>query len=79
MSVHRSLKSTAALVRQRSVLTRTERLKILEEQEKWEEGDSILGLPKVKVVRVKLAKKKKEKVEEGEEVEGEVVEAVEEE
>jgi len=67
MSIHRSLKSNGALTRQRSVLTRTERIKILEDHEKWQEGDPVLGLPKVKVARVKLAKKKKEKSEDGEE------------
>jgi small basic protein (TIGR04137 family) len=75
MSVHRSLKSNGALIRQRSVLTRTERLKVLEDQERWQEGDSVLGLPKVKVARVKLARKKKEKTEEGEEGEVAAVEA----
>ncbi|MDA0838138.1 MAG: small basic protein [Planctomycetota bacterium] len=66
MSIHRSLKSSGALSRQRSVLTRTERIKILEDHERWKEGDPVLGLPKVKVARVRLAKKKKEKAEEGE-------------
>jgi len=68
MSIHRSLKSRNAHARQRSVLTRGERLTVLNEQEKWEEGETVFGLPKVKVARVRVKKKGKEKKEgEGEE------------
>ncbi len=48
MSLDRSLKSQEGLVRSRSVLTRAERLKVLAEEERWEEGDSVFGLPKVR-------------------------------
>ena len=56
MSIHRSLKSKGKLKRHRSVLTRTERLEALKNEERWQDGDSIYGLPKVKVVRVKRKK-----------------------
>ncbi len=48
MSIHKSLKLKNALVRPRSVLTRWERIEKLIEQERWQEGDSVLGLPKVR-------------------------------
>ncbi len=48
MSIDRSLKIRNALVRQRNVLTRAERIKLLKKQEEWQEGDSVLGLPKTK-------------------------------
>ncbi len=47
MSMDRSLKSANALVRHRNVLTRTERLEKLSEEEKWTEAKSVFGLPKV--------------------------------
>jgi small basic protein (TIGR04137 family) len=47
MSLDASLKAANALVRHRNVLTRDERLKQLKDEEKWQEGRSILGLPKV--------------------------------
>lgn len=59
MSLDRSLKSANALVRHRNVLTRAERLAKLKDDEKWDEGKSVFGLPKVahrKVVLGKAAK-----------------------
>jgi small basic protein (TIGR04137 family) len=47
MSLDASLKAANALVRHRNVLKRDERLSKLKEEEKWQEGRSILGLPKV--------------------------------
>jgi small basic protein (TIGR04137 family) len=47
MSVDRSLKVRNALVRHRNVLTRAERVRVLVEEERWAEGDRLLGLPKV--------------------------------
>ena len=47
MSMDRSLKSKASLSRHRNVLTRAERIKILEEQEKRRPDDMATGLPKV--------------------------------
>lgn len=47
MSIDRSLKITGALSRHRNVLTRAERIESLKDDEKWSEGDSLLGLPKV--------------------------------
>lgn len=47
MSLDRSLKTKGALSRHRNVLTRAERIERLKEQDRWEEGDNVLGLPKV--------------------------------
>ena len=48
MSIHQSLKLKNTLARQRSVLTRWERIVKLQEEERWEDGDSVMGLPKVR-------------------------------
>ena len=47
MSIDRSLKVKGALTRHRNVLTRAERVEKLKDEEKWYEGASVLGLPKV--------------------------------
>ena len=47
MSIDRSLKIKGALSRHRNVLSRTERIEKLAEEDRWEEGDSVTGLPKV--------------------------------
>ena len=64
MSLDKSLKSRDSLVRHRNVLTRAERLEKLEEDDRWAEGASVLGLPKVLHRKATLAKKIKEKAEE---------------
>jgi len=68
MSIHRTLSRGNELTRQRNVLTREERLARLEDEGRWEDGESIFGLPKVLVVRAR--KKKKDKKEEAAAVEG---------
>ena len=65
MSIHKSLKLKDSLVRQRSVLTRWERIEKLKEQERWSDGDSVLGLPKVRT-KFKVRSRKSEKREEAE-------------
>ncbi len=59
MSVHPSLTSKDKGKRSRSVLKRFERLKELQEKEKWKPGDSIFGLLKIKALRWKVKKAKK--------------------
>lgn len=61
MSIDKSLRRKNSLERARSVLTRAERIQKLKEQEKWVEGRSPFGLPKVRVVRLVVKKSKKEK------------------
>jgi small basic protein (TIGR04137 family) len=61
MSIDKSLRRKNQLERARSVLTRGERIKTLQELEKWEEGRSPFGLPKVRVQKHVVKKAKKEK------------------
>lgn len=65
MPIDKSLKVKSGAIQNRNVLTRAERIEKLKEQERWQEGGSILGLPKVRVVKLALKKKKKAKAEEG--------------
>ena len=59
MSMDKSLKRTSQLTRQRSVLTRAERILRLMAEDRWAESARPLGLPKVKVARALLKKAKK--------------------
>lgn len=61
MSIDKSLRRKNSLARARSVMTRGERILKLKEQEKWVEGRSPFGLPKVRVVKHVVKKAKKEK------------------
>jgi len=58
MSQHPSLRSADKDKAQRSVLKRYERVKILKEKDKWKDGESVYGLPKVKIVKFKVKKEK---------------------
>jgi small basic protein (TIGR04137 family) len=60
MSIDPSLKVRNALARHRNVLTRAERIETLKEEERWEEGDSLLGLPKVAHRKSAAGKKAKD-------------------
>lgn len=66
MTMDKSLQLRAGLARSRSVLTRDERIAKLKEADRWQDGRSPLGLPKVRVIKLAMKKKKKAK-EEGEE------------
>ena len=59
MSIDPSLKVRNALARHRNVLSRAERVEILKDEERWSEGDSLLGLPKVAHRKVAAGKKDK--------------------
>jgi len=67
MSIDRSLRLRDVLVRHRNVLTRAERIERLKDEEKWEEGGAVLGLPKVAHRKSHTSKKaeKKEAAAEG--------------
>ncbi len=60
MSVDPSLKLKNALVRHRNVLSRAERIMTLKDEERWNEGDPVLGLPKVAHRKTVAGKKDKE-------------------
>ncbi len=70
MTIDKSLRIRRGLIRTRNVLTRAERIAKLAETDRWQEGDSPLHLPKVRVRKMVMKKKKKKKEEEGEEAEG---------
>lgn len=59
MTIDKSLKVRRGGSTNRSVLTRAERIDKLRETERWREGDSPLGLPKVRVKKLVMKKKKK--------------------
>jgi small basic protein (TIGR04137 family) len=63
MTMDKSLRIRRGLARSRSVLTRAERVAQLLQAERWKEGDSVLGLPKVRVYKLAMKKKKKKKEE----------------
>lgn len=65
MTMDKSLQIRAGMARSRSVLSRAERLARLQSTDRWTEGDSPLGLPKVRVYKLSMKKKKKRKEEEG--------------
>jgi small basic protein (TIGR04137 family) len=72
MSMDRSLKSKASLSRHRNVLSRAERIKVLEDQEKFTKGTTNpYGLPKVPHRKANVGgKTKKAAPKEGEAVAG---------
>jgi small basic protein (TIGR04137 family) len=64
MSIDKSLRRKNQLARARNVLTRGERIKTMQDEERWPDGRSPFGLPKVKVHKVVVKKAKKAKEEE---------------
>ena len=56
MSIDKSLKRKNTLARARNVLTRGERIKVMQNEERWQEGRSPFGLPKVRVLTVAVKK-----------------------
>ncbi len=59
MSIHSSLKSTGTMKRHRSVLSRLERVRLLQEKGRLNvEEASVLGLPKVRHLKMRVRKEK---------------------
>jgi small basic protein (TIGR04137 family) len=52
MSLDKSLKKGGGLARARSVLTRAERLAVLQEDERWTPAKGVFNLPKTKFRRL---------------------------
>lgn len=61
MTIDKSLKRGGRLQRSRNVLKRSERIERLKTEDRWEDGQSPLGLPKVRVIKTVVGKKKKKK------------------
>ncbi len=64
MTMNKSLRIRKGGGGSRGVLSRAERIVKLKELERWEDGQSPLGLPKVRVYKISLKKKKKTKTDE---------------
>ncbi|OGW82170.1 MAG: hypothetical protein A3G33_10615 [Omnitrophica bacterium RIFCSPLOWO2_12_FULL_44_17] len=63
MSQHSSLKNAEGSRKHRNVLKRYERIRKMQETDKWNDRGSIYKLPKIKMIKLKV-KKVKEKPEE---------------
>ena len=63
MSIDRSLKTMKGLTRHRNVLSRAERIKKLADEDRWEDSQSVFGLPKVANRNLRVGKKTKKKEE----------------
>lgn len=61
MTMDKSLRVRKGSSSARGVLSRAERIAKLKEQERWTEGRSPLGLPKVRVQKLSMKKKKAKK------------------
>ena len=60
MSQHSSLKSSKGRKKHRTVLKRYERFFTLKEKGVLKDGDSVFGMPKLKIIKVKVKKEKAE-------------------
>jgi small basic protein (TIGR04137 family) len=58
MSIDKSLKRKNTLARSRNVLKRAERIEVLKAEERWKDGMSPFGIPKVRVMKVGKKTKK---------------------
>jgi len=63
MTMDKSLRVRKGSTSARGVLSRAERIAKLKEMDRWEEGQSPTGLPKVRVYKMSMKKKKKAKEE----------------
>lgn len=70
MTMDSSLRVQAGAIKTRNVLTRAERIGRLKELERWDDEMNVVGMPKVRVVKVSLKKKKKVKKEEADDKKG---------
>ena len=50
MTIDKSLKIRTGMIRTRNVLTRAERIEKLKAADRWSEGDTVHGLPKVREI-----------------------------
>lgn len=66
MSLDKSLKSKSSLERHRNVLKRSERIEVLQRDDRWDPGQSPFGLPKVAHRKAKVGKRGKAAHAEGE-------------
>lgn len=67
MTIDKTLKTKGRLRRSRNVLKRGERIEVMRKEDRWQEGQSPLGLAKTRVQKNTVGKKKKKKKTEEEE------------
>ena len=60
MSIHHTLRITLKSKKQRSVLKRFERIRYFISKGSFSEQSSVLGLPKIKTLKIKIKKEKSE-------------------
>ncbi len=58
MSQHPTLRVDSVGVKHRNVLSRLERVKKMQEQNKWQERQTVYNLPKIKSIKIKVKKTK---------------------
>lgn len=58
MSIHPSLRSSEKTKKAKSVLKRSERIRIMMERSQWKEESGVYGLPKIKTIKIKIKKEK---------------------
>ena len=59
MSLHPSLKRVNSRGSSRTVLKKDEKIKRMIQEGKWDEDSKVFGLPKIKIVKMKVVKKEK--------------------
>lgn len=65
MTIDKTLRRKGRLSRSRNVLKRHERIQLMKADDRWNEGQSPFGLPKLRVAKLVVGKKKKKKAAEG--------------
>ena len=70
MSQHPTLKVDSVGAKHRNVLNRTERIKKLQEENKWQDRTTVYNLPKIKSQKIKVKKTKEAPAEAGAAVPG---------
>jgi small basic protein (TIGR04137 family) len=70
VTLDKSLRGSGRLQRARNVLKRDERIAQLQTEDRWKDGQSPVGLPKVRVIQSGVGKKKKKKAKEEDDKEG---------
>lgn len=66
MTIDKTLKRKGRLARTRNVMKRHERITVLKEEDRFKEGQSPIGLPKVRIAKSTVGKKKKKEKKEEE-------------
>jgi small basic protein (TIGR04137 family) len=65
VTIDKTLRRKGRLARSRNVLQRHERIQQMKTDERWNEGQSPFGLPKLRVIKLAVGRKKKKKAAEG--------------